>query len=285
MTVKKKHAFSRGILQPDEYMEPRCLLCEYPGSDTSVISIPQQRIIEKLDEYMSRRDYAGAQRHLLYWLEEAIAGGDRRGELLVRGELIGHFRKTMQEEKGMEQISRALELIPLLHFENTVSAATAYVNAATACQAFNRPERALALFEQARTIYENHPQTRPELLGGLYNNMALTLTSLGRYEEAYALYDKAMQQMSQVRGGVLEQAITCLNRADTLSADVGMEEAEKEISIYLDQAWELLNDPDVVHDGYYAFVCEKCAPSFSYYGYFLAAQECSRRAEKIYERA
>ena len=31
-------------------------------------AVPQQRIIEKMDEYMSRRDYAGAERHLLYWL-------------------------------------------------------------------------------------------------------------------------------------------------------------------------------------------------------------------------
>ena len=36
--------------------------------------IPQQRVIEKMDAYMSRRDYAGAERHLLYWLEEARAG-------------------------------------------------------------------------------------------------------------------------------------------------------------------------------------------------------------------
>ena len=57
-------------------------------------SIPQQRVVEKLDEYMSRRDYAGAERHLLYWLEEALAAGDKRGELMVRNELVGHFRKV-----------------------------------------------------------------------------------------------------------------------------------------------------------------------------------------------
>ena len=41
--------------------------------------IPQQRVIEKMDWYMSRRDYAGAERHLLYWLEEARQGNDLRG--------------------------------------------------------------------------------------------------------------------------------------------------------------------------------------------------------------
>ena len=43
----------------------------HSGSADAIRPVPQQRIIEKMNEYMSRRDYAGAQRHLLYWLEEA----------------------------------------------------------------------------------------------------------------------------------------------------------------------------------------------------------------------
>ena len=38
-------------------------------------------------------------------------------------------------------------------------------------------------------------------------------------------------------------------------------------------------------DGYYAFVCEKCAPTFDYYGYFLIADDLNERAKAIYERA
>ena len=34
--------------------------------------------------------------------------------------------------------------------------------------------------------------------------------------------------------------------------------------------------------GYYAFVCEKCAPVFEYYGYFLTADRFRETAEKIY---
>ena len=52
----------------------------------------------------------------------------------------------------------------------------------------------------------------------------------------------------------------------------------------LDEAYGLLNAEDIPRDGYYAFVCEKCAPAFSYYGYFLAAEELKQRAEEIYER-
>ena len=43
--------------------------------------------------------------------------------------------------------------------------------------------------------------------------------------------------------------------------------------------------PGIPRDGYYAFVCEKCAPAFDYYGYFADAEEAAKKAESIYERA
>ncbi len=275
----------RGPLQPEDYVEPRCLLCDEPyGAAPAAKPIPQRRVIEKMDDYMSRRDYAGAERHLLYWLAEAKLGGDRRGELLVQNELIGHYRKTANRDKALEAISNALALVEELGFEGTISAGTTYVNAATAYSAFDRQEQALALFEKARAVYEAAPQTQPQLLGGLYNNMALTQAALGRYEEAYALYDRAMDAMSRVPGGALEQAITCLNRANALEAQLGMEAAEGQIFALTDRAFALLDTADAPRDGYYAFVCEKCAPTFSYYGCFAAAQTLQERARAIYER-
>ena len=273
------------VLQPEDYVEPACLLCGEPyGAEPKMNSVPQQRIIQKLDEYMSRRDYAGAERHLLYWLNEAQLGFDLRGELLVRNELIGHYRKVLNREQAFVHIDRALALLDALDFSGTVSAATTYVNAATACSAFGENERALGLFEQAKTVYESTPRTQKHLLGGLYNNMALVYKNLGRYTDAYALYDRAMDVMAEVPGGVLEQAITCLNIADLVAAEQGMEAGETRIFALLDRALELLHDASAPHDGYYAFVCEKCAPSFAYYGYFLAAQELEQEAREIYER-
>ena len=272
-------------LRPEDYLEPQCLLCDPPyGAEPAVKSIPQQRVQEKLDDYMSRRDYEGAERHLLYWLQEAQLGHDLRGELMVRGELVGHYRKAGDRDQALLHGDAALKLLPALGFTDNLSAATTYVNVATACNAFGENQRSIELFEKAQPIYEASPRTQPELLGGLYNNMALTLTALGRYDEALHLYDLAMDVMAEVPAGVLEQAITCLNRADTLVAEKGMETAENQVYELLDQAWELLQDPSAPHDGYYAFVCEKCAPSFSFYGYFAAAQELEDTARAIYER-
>ena len=204
---------------------------------------------------------------------------------MVRNELIGHYRKTGNKEASLENADRALELLKELDFGESLSAGTTYVNAATACNAFGENERSLELFEKARQIYEGSSRTDPALLGGLYNNMALTLAALGRFDEARPLFDKAMVIMEKVPAGRLEQAITCLNMADTLEQEKGMEEGEKEIYALLDRAYELLSEDGGAEPGYYAFVLEKCAPAFSYYGYFLAAQELEEKAKEIYERA
>ena len=275
----------KGYLEPEDYAEPRCLLCDEPyGKAPEVKPVPQQRIIEKMNDYMSRRDYAGAERHLLYWLEEAKLGHDAGGELMLRNELVGHYRKTSEKEKAFESADEALRLVDELDFDGSISAGTTYINVATAYNAFGENEKSIVYFEKAAKAYEAHKNTASALLGGLYNNMALTCVALGRFEQADGLYNKALKVMENVENGKLEQAITYLNMADALEAQYGQGEKENEIYALVDKAYDCLNDKDIKRDGYYAFVCEKCAPSFSYYGYFLAAKELTERAESIYER-
>ena len=270
--------------------------------------VPQRRIIDKMDEYMSRRDYNGAERHLLYWLEEAKLGGDLQGQLMLRNELVGHYRKTGQKEPAMESAAKALDLLRELDMENTISAGTTYVNIATACGAFGDHERAIRLFEKARAAYESSSQTETQLLGGLYNNMALTCTELGRCEEALALYEKAADLMGRVPDGELEQAITYLNMANTVEVQLGLEAGEQQINALVERAEELLEakgeellgkgeaaltdgtdlramkQEERARLGYYAFVCEKCAPTFAYYGYFMTAESLTERSEELVKR-
>ena len=281
-----------GFIGPEDYMEPACVLCGEPyGAEPKTISVPQQRIIQKMDEYMSRRDYAGAERHLLYWLEEAKLGRDTRGQLMILNELVGHYRKTADRGKALSRAEEALALLAPLGMESSVSGGTTYVNCATAMNAFGENERALELFEKARAAYEAKEGTDPKLLGGLYNNMGLACTALGKFAEAGELFEKALSVMAKVPGGSLETAITYLNEASLAEAEdkAGREadpdspgilavETEKRINDLLEKAFALFDAADVPRDGYYAFVCEKCAPTFSYYGWFLAAKELRRRA-------
>lgn len=272
-------------LKPEDYQEPRCLLCDEPYGSKKVRPVPQQRIAEKLDEYMSRRDYAGAEKHLLYWMQEALEGGDERGRLMLCNELIGHYRKTGQRAEAFARAEEALGLLGRLELEGSISEGTTCVNAATAYSAFGEDTRALELFSRAAKVYEGRSDTDPAMLGGLYNNMALALGGLGRFGEAYALFDKAMALMGRVPGGELEQAITCLNIADTLEAEQGAEAAGARIRSLLDRALGLLRGAPVPRDGYYAFVCEKCAPGFGHHGDPGAEAELRKAAEEIYDRA
>jgi len=272
-------------IDKEDYLEPNCVLCGEPyGAEPKIKSVPQQRIMEKVDDYMSRRDYAGVERHLLYWLEEAKLGRDKKGELMIRNELIGHYRKVLDREKALLHVDAALALLDEMDFSGTISAGTTYVNAATACNAFGENERALGLFRKARETYESIPTLKPELLGGLYNNMALTLVSMKRFREADGLYQKALETMARAENGALEQAITYLNMANAAEDEKGLVDASEAIDADLLNAQELLDTPDVPRNGYYAFVCEKCAPTFAYYGWFAYEAELKERAKSLYER-
>ena len=280
-----------GPLSQEDYEEPRCLLnMDRPGEECHRKTIDMRRVMEKLDEYQARKDYAGAERHLEFWLGEARLGNDLRGEFAVRGEQIGFYRKRGEEEKCFACVKEALRLMKELGYEEGISGATCWVNCGTAAQAFGHYGQAMEWFEKARAIYEKDLDGADARLGGLYNNMALTLVSEGRFEAARQCYEKALDVMEQVPGGAPERAITLLNLANAAESELGIEAAEGQIEELLDKAEWLLDscDPrehaelaDHIAPGYYAFVLESCAPTFSYYGYFLAAKKFSERAEEI----
>lgn len=247
--------------------------------------IPVQRVIEKLDSYLDRKEYAEAERHLKYWLEEAEAGGDLQGKLTVLNEMIGYYRKQGRQEEGMEAIRGALVLAEQLEIEKTPSFATTLLNAATGYKAFGMAEQAMPLYRKARDIYENTLDENDSRLGGLFNNMALALTDLGEFREARECYEKAIRVMRGQEHGEPEIAISYCNLADLTATEKGLEAGEAEISGYLTEAEKLLNTQKLPRNGYYAYVCEKCAPVFGYYGFFLTEQRLMERAKEIYERA
>jgi tetratricopeptide (TPR) repeat protein len=114
--------------------------------------------------------------------------------------------------------------------------------------------------------------------------MALALVDLNEFEKALLLYKKAISVMESSEDGMLEVAITYLNIANLKEAELGIEAAQAYIDKLLDDAAKIL-DEHANKNGYYAFVCEKCASTFGYYGYFAYENELKERAAKIYERA
>ena len=117
--------------------------------------IPTQRIIEKLDEFLSKNDYESARQHLLYWLKESENVDDNRGALLICNELMGLYRKLSRRDDALKCVSAALLKIEVLEIAGQVGAATTFLNCATVYKAFGEPQRSIELFETlSSTGYE-----------------------------------------------------------------------------------------------------------------------------------
>ncbi len=268
-----------------DYLEPNCPFCDgkdfyYPQNDAPLGKIPVDRILDKVDSLFNKNDYTEAGRLLEYWKNEAQELKDKRGELTVENELIGYYRKRNNPELGLKSVENAMRLINELEQGNMASGATVFINCATAYKAFGMADKAIPLYIKAEEIYKNELNPFDSRFGGLYNNMALALCDLGEFEKAEEKYLEAVSVMKKAENGELECAITYINMAH-MCEDSG--ESDK-IHGYMEKAYILLKSETLPRDGYYAFVLEKCAPSFGYFGNEERCEEMLKEAREIYAR-
>ncbi len=245
-------------------------------------AVPVQTIIADLDRYLDSNDYASAELHLNCWLDQAKSRHDSSGQLTILNEQIGLYRKLQREEPCKAAIDKALNLLLSMQQENTVSGATTYINAATGYSSFHDYHSALPLYHKAKLIFESRLLANDSRLASLYNNMAVCLTSLNRFREAESLYTDAIEILQHVPLGEAELAVTYCNLADLAYAEFGPVDSEEMVQDYLKKAEDCLNSSNLLHNGHYAFVCEKCAPVFGFYGRFVSDREFRKRAENIY---
>ncbi len=238
--------------------------------------------MNNVDKYLHRNDYISAERYMLECLDTALQDNDSITQILLYNELMGLYRKLGKRDYAISNAEAALGKIRETGTENQVGAATTYLNCATVYKAFGMAEKGLPLYRKAQRIYEQNLPLNDSRLAGLYNNMGLALVDLKEFSEAYILYEKAVSIMLSNHNGEPEAAITYLNLANAAEADKGLLQACSEIDNYLDKAQELLEGYQN-RDGNYAFVCEKCASVFMYYGRFFYGEELAQRARRIYE--
>ncbi|MGN1315979.1 MAG: tetratricopeptide repeat protein [Acutalibacteraceae bacterium] len=253
--------------------------------DTFTNRLNMGSVISELDDILSKNRYDDARVFLEEQIIHAQQHNDNKGLFTLYNECIGLYRKIGDRENCYKYCRKALESVIALNLENHISGATTYINCGTAYKAFGEAPRSIVYFEKALALYEKLLPLNDRRLAGLYNNYALSLVDLKEYEKALFLYNKAISVLDKNPRFNLEQAVTYLNMANALEAQKGLTEACEEIDVLLNKAEKVLNENLSEDDGNYAFVCEKCAPTFGYYGRFLYEKELTERARKIYERS
>lgn len=270
-----------------DYLEPPCCFdtSAYTGMpDTEPtgeqVNVPE--VIRQLDALYDagREEQAGD--FLRQWREKAAAMGDWRGELSLLSELMGHYRRSKEAGHGLNAVSDGLAIIREHRMGGTVSGATVMLNAATTMKCFGKAAESVPVFQHVCRVYSGKLDPYDYRFGGLYNNMALSYSDMGDYDQAERYFRLAMSVIARCESPDNELAVTLCNMAEMYDR---IDHEDERIGNCMEKAWEHLNAPGLPRDGYHAFTISKCAPSFDYFGYFIWAKELKERAVKIYEEA
>lgn len=243
------------------------------------IDMPQT--LRELDRRFAENDLAGAGEYLDAALSLARKTGDTAAVLSLRSEQVGYFRKTGEKEKALEAIDEALRLCDMLQLRSTITGATVLLNCATTYKAFGQSARALPLYREAEALYAALLPKNDYRMAGLYNNFALALCDLAQYPQALALYEKALAVLQALGENECDLGVTYVNMAHLFEKM----QQEQNLEAALSHAYDaLMRVNPARRDGYFAFCCDKCAPSFQYFGWFLQGNRLARCAEEGYAR-
>lgn len=246
--------------------------------------IPIGRIIDKLNILFSHNQMEEAGEVLRYWEKEARTLNDQKGLLEILSEEIGYYRKVADGQRGLSAVNEALSLLDCNYNESSVNNATIYLNCATTMKAFGKAEEAMPYYAKAKEMYERLLPSDDFRLAGLYNNYATALKDLERYDEARENYLKAIRLLEAKEDVYGEIAVSYVNLAH-LEYDAAFKDgrdADDKVDECLERAYKCLDNPKIKRDGNYAYICEKCAPAYEFFGYFLQKAELEKRANDIY---
>ncbi len=241
--------------------------------------ISVSNFIKELDSHFAKEDLQGAGSCLLEWRERAIFAEDKSGELTVLNEMIGYYRQTREEKEGIGAINDAFGLIDELGISEKTSAGTVYLNGATTMKSFGKSAEAMEFYKKAYENYCVNLDKNHLLFAGLYNNMALALQDLKKYDDAEKYFLSALEITEKDPKGQLETAVSLVNLAH-LYYEINCEDGR--INQLMDKAADILDNPAYFTYDKYAFTCRKCAPSFGFFGYFLSGKKLNERADRIY---
>ena len=255
---------------------------QYTGTPDShpcphAVDVPET--IRALDALYAEGREREAESFLEGKLARARQGGDWRAELSMLSELLGQYRRSMNEEKGLAAVNEALALIREHRMGQTVSAATVMLNAATTLKCFHHAGESIPIFTHVARVYADHLDPSDYRFAGLYNNMALSYDETGDLPSAERFFKLALKVIEKTEHPGNDSAVTWCNLAEMYAR---RDPEDPRIDECMEKAWACLSDPKLPHDGYHAFTISKCAPTFDYFGYFLYAKQLRERTARIY---
>ena len=250
-----------------------------PAPCPRIVDVPA--CVRELDALYASGREDEAEAFLEERLSAARRGGDWRAELSLLSELLGQYRRSMREEKGLRAVDEALALIREHHMGQTVSAATVMLNAATTLKCFGRAAESIPLFNHAARVYAEHLDPSDYRFAGLYNNMALSFDDIGDLVSAERFFKLALKILEKTERPGNDCAVTWCNLAELYGK---RDPEDPRIEACLDRAWACLLDPALPLDGYHAFTLSKCIPTFDTYGFFLYAKQLRERMATIHAR-
>lgn len=238
------------------------------------------RFIEKLDACYETNNLEEAGKCLDFWEGEARRLQDEHGLLSVLNERLGYCRHTNNKEMMESVVQEIPVLMEHHHLDTSLSGATIFINLATTLCAFEQPSASMKYFEMAEKIYTDNKKTDTFEFATFLNNWSSALEDLKYLEDAEENYHKALDILNTIGNHEGEMAITYCSLA--LFSEKHKEESEQGIKDYLDKAWDCATCDTLKHDGHYAFILTKIAPTFRHFGRIDEADAFDETAQEIY---
>lgn len=190
----------------------------------------------QLDDCFAQRDNDLVERYLRSALDEAkmaglsqtldSADGKRDANLAyvaVCNELASFLRGLSRFDESLAVYDAAKTELQGHGQGQSENYATVILNEAGCWRYMQKPQKALELFLEAADILSQAPEAQPQVLAGLFNNIALVYLDLKDPEKSRVFLNQALEICEKTLGMMQELGITWNNLANTYYA-LGLKE-------------------------------------------------------------
>lgn len=145
--------------------------------------------------------------------------------LFILNELIGYYRVTTKINEGIKVADQLIHIIYAKNLEDSIAAATSYLNIATMYRAFGQLDQAMTLYQKTEDIYQQLPDDDIRV-SAFYNNYSLFYMELKEYKKAIELGEKALTLVLNSQNKA-EEAVSYTNLAQMYLAINQIEKAKQ----------------------------------------------------------